>query len=154
MSPFPLLRFPRPARALMLVASLTLAALSTSARAVVDDSHSAAMEAAVPAVKLGFKIRQEYWKGTMKSGEQKAVRQQLFKGNEYWFFLGTDADGATLKVDVYDSKGTKINVETKTSENSAAVRVVAPATGSCTVVFTITTKDKEEIPWALAYGYR
>ncbi len=138
--------------ALLLAAILFTAVLPV--QAVVDDSHSAAMEAAVPAVKEGFKIRQEYWNGTMKSGDKKIVKQQLFKGNEYWFFLGTDTEKATLKIDIFDRKGTKINVETKLSENAAAVRVLAPATGTYVVVFSLTTKEGEDIPWALAYGYR
>lgn len=135
------------------VAILLLGALSP-VRATVDDSHSMAMEAAVDAVKAGFKIRQEYWKGSLKSGDQKVVRQQLFKGNEYWFFLGTESEKITLKVDVFDRKGNKVNVETKFKESAAAVRVLAPATGTYLVVFSLTGKDKEEIPWALAYGYR
>jgi hypothetical protein len=139
--------------AALLAASLFLT-LPQAAHATVDDSHSQAMEGAVEAVKAGFKVRQEYWKGTVKSGEQKIVKQQLFKGNEYWFFLGTDSDDVTLKVDVYDKAGTKINVETKVKENSSAVRVLAPATGTYMVVFSLTTKEGEEIPWALAYGYR
>ena len=138
--------------ALFLAAILFTAVLPV--QAVVDDSHSAAMEAAVPAVKEGFKIRQEYWNGTMKSGDKKIVKQQLFKGNEYWFFLGTDTEKATLKIDIFDRKGTKINVETKLSENAAAVRVLAPATGTYIVVFSLTSKEGEDIPWALAYGYR
>lgn len=138
--------------ALLLTACLFTAVLP--ARASVDDSHSMAMEAAVDAVKAGFKIRQEYWKGVLKSGEQKIVKQQLFKGNEYWFFLGTEAEKIGLKVDVFDRKGTKINVELKLKENSAAVRVLAPATGTYLVVFSLTGKENEEIPWALAYGYR
>lgn len=123
-------------------------------RASVDDSHSMAMEAAVDAVKAGFKIRQEYWNGTLKSGEQKIVRQQLFKGNEYWFFLGTEAEKIGMKVDIFDSKGNKVTVETKTRENTAAIRVLAPATGTYLVVFSLTGKENEPIPWALAYGYR
>ena len=138
--------------ALLLAAILFTAVLPV--QAVVDDSHSAAMEAAVPAVKEGFKIRQEYWNGTMKSGDKKIVKQQLFKGNEYWFFLGTDTEKATLKIDIFDRKGTKINVETKLSENAAAVRVLAPATGTYIVVFSLTSKEGGDIPWALAYGYR
>lgn len=137
----------------LLVAALFLAT-PPAALATVDDSHSMVMEGAVEAVKAGFKIRQEYWKGTLKSGEQKLVKQQLFKGNEYWFFLGTDTDKVQMKIDVYDKAGTKINVETKTRENSTAVRVLAPATGSYMVVFSLTTKEGEAIPWALAYGYR
>ena len=138
--------------ALFLAAILFTAVLPV--QAVVDDSHSAAMEAAVPAVKEGFRIRQEYWNGTMKSGDKKIVKQQLFKGNEYWFFLGTDTEKATLKIDIFDRKGTKINVETKLSENAAAVRVLAPATGTYIVVFSLTSNEGGDIPWALAYGYR
>lgn len=150
--PFPSLFSPVSRFALLFTACCLTAVLP--ARAVVDDSHSAAMEAAVPAVKAGFKIRQEYWNGTIKSGEQKIVKQQLFKGNEYWFFLGTDSDDVTLKVDIYDKKGTKINVETKMSPNAAAVRVLAPSTGTYLVVFSLTTKEGGQIPWAMAYGYR
>ena len=135
---------------------LALAAVFSplSAMAVVDDSHSAAMEAAVDAVKQGFKIRQEYWKGTLKSGEKKAVKQQLFKGNEYWFFLGTNSENVTLSIDVYDNKGVKVTVESKIDPDSGAVRVLAPKTGTYTVVFSLTGKENEEISWALAYGYR
>lgn len=137
---------------------LTVVAMFLSAplpgHASVDDSHSAAMEAAVDAVKAGFKIRQEYWKGELKSGGQKIIKQQLFKSNEYWFFLGTDAEKINLKIDVLDRKGNKINVETKLKDGSAAVRVLAPATGSYLLVFSLTGKEGEVIPWALAYGYR
>ena len=152
MSRFPLFPLLRPVSAGL--AAAVFFSMAPSATASVDDSHSAAMEAAMPAVKEGFKIRQEYWKGTLKSGEQKIVKQQLFKGNEYWFFLGTDAEMATLKVDVYDRKGTKINVETKVGESTTAVRVLAPATGTYIVVFSLTGKEGGQIPWALAYGYR
>jgi len=34
------------------------------------------------------KWREDYWAGDLASGERKAVRQQLFKGNEYWFLAG------------------------------------------------------------------
>ena len=140
--------------AVCLLAAALFLAMPPAVLATVDDSHSMAMEGAVEAVKAGFKIRQEYWKGTLKSGGQKLVKQQLFKGNEYWFFLGTDTDNVQMKIDVYDKAGTKINVETKTKDNSTAVRVLAPATGSYLVVFSLTTREGGEIPWALAYGYR
>ena len=149
MSRFPFFRSVSAALAAAVFLSIVPPAVAS-----VDDSHSAAMEAAVPAVKDGFKIRQEYWNGTLKSGEQKIVKQQLFRGNEYWFFLGTDVEESTLKIDIFDRKGTKINVETKMSATSAAVRVLAPATGTYIIVFSLTTKEGEQIPWALAYGYR
>ena len=33
------------------------------------------------------------------------MRQQLFKGNEYWFWLGTEVEAAKVSVHVYDSDG-------------------------------------------------
>src|SRR5262245_8363261 len=53
-----------------------------------------ALLAADPYVKKGFHVREDYWAGDLASGEKKAVRQQLFKGNEYWFWLGTERDHA------------------------------------------------------------
>ena len=44
-----------------------------------------ALLAAEPYVKKGFHVREDYWAGDLGSGEKKAVRQQLFRGNEYWF---------------------------------------------------------------------
>jgi hypothetical protein len=60
--------------------------------ASVDDAQSFALQAAEPYVKQGFQVREDYWGGDLASGEKKAVRQQLFKGNEYW--LGTEVDRA------------------------------------------------------------
>ena len=54
--------------------------------ASVDDAQSFALQAAEPYVKEGFQVREDYWGGDLGSGEKKAVRQQLFKGNEYWFW--------------------------------------------------------------------
>ncbi|MDB6069718.1 MAG: hypothetical protein JWL81_889 [Verrucomicrobiales bacterium] len=146
-------RFSSFSAAALLAAALIFQS-APAARASVDDSHSAAMEIAVDAVKAGFKIRQEYWSGTLKSGEQKIVKQQLFKGNEYWFFLGTDAEKIGMKIDIFDRKGNKVTVETKTVDNATAIRVLAPATGTYLVVFSLTGKENDPIPWALAYGYR
>src|SRR5262245_57838319 len=64
-----------------------------------------AVLAAEPYVKQGFQMREDYWAGDLASGKRKAVRQQLFKGNEYWFCLGTEADRAKVSVHVYDSDG-------------------------------------------------
>jgi hypothetical protein len=55
--------------------------------ASVDDAQSFALQAAEPYVKEGFQVREDYWGGDLGSGEKKAVRQQLFKGNEYRFWL-------------------------------------------------------------------
>ena len=67
---------------------LVLTGLQPSVLATVDDAQSFALQAAEPYVKQGFQVREDYWGGDLASGEKKAVRQQLFKGNEYWFWMG------------------------------------------------------------------
>src|SRR5262249_36737223 len=89
------------ARSLLLI----VAAWRPAVFASVDDAQSFALQAAEPYVKQGFQVREDYWGGDLGSGEKKAVRQQLFKGNEYWFWLGTEVDKAKVAVHVYDSDG-------------------------------------------------
>ncbi len=71
---------------------LSVIALQPAVFASVDDAQSFALQAAETYVKQGFQVREDYWGGDLGSGEKKAVRQQLFKGNEYWFWLGTEVD--------------------------------------------------------------
>ena len=135
---------------------LTLACAAPSARALVDDAYSTALEAAIETVKKGgFKLREEYWKGTVTSGTQKIVKHQVFKGSEVWFWLGTSSESELkLEIEAFDAKGNKITLEKKSGEGWAAVRLKPEKTGTCVVTFKITCKDKEEIPWALVYGWK
>ncbi|HEY2101667.1 MAG TPA: hypothetical protein VGH08_00290, partial [Chthoniobacterales bacterium] len=73
--------------------------------ASVDDAQSFALQSAEPYVKEGFQVREDYWGGDLGAGEKKAVRQQLFKGNEYWFWMGTEVERAKISVHIYDSDG-------------------------------------------------
>jgi hypothetical protein len=91
--------------------------------AYVDDALSFAYEAATPYVKKGFNVREDAWGGDLGVKDQQAVQAQLFKGNEYWFCLGTDVKGAVLSVNIYDSKGKLVNVETTRVGRLSAVRV-------------------------------
>ena len=142
-----------------LLAALCAAAVFVSPaplHAMVDDAHSAAMEAAAPYVKKGFKVREEYWHGTIKSGEQKAVKAQLYKGNEYWFWLGCAQEEIEINLEIYDVKGQKLSVENISTKDASGVRIVPPKTGTYVVIFTITHKKEKgaKLDWALAYGYR
>ena len=84
--------------------SLVFATMAVT-RASVDDAQSFALQAAEPYVKEGFQVREDYWGGDLGVGEKKAVRQQLFKGNEYWFWMGTEVERAKVSVHIYDSEG-------------------------------------------------
>lgn len=135
---------------------LTLACAVPSARALIDDAYSTALEAAIETVKQGgFKLRQEYWKGTLTSGTQKIVKHQVFKGSEVWFWLGASSEtDVKLEIEAHDAKGNKISLEKKSGAGFAAVRLKPEKTGTCVVTFKITGKEKAEIPWALVYGWK
>ena len=137
---------------LLLVA---LTALQPSLRASVDDAQSFALQAAEPYVKQGFQVRDDYWGGDLGSGEKKAVRQQLFRGNEYWFWLGTEVDRAKVSVHVYDSDG-KLAEEPDSWEKGhfAASHVIPKATSSYFIIVSVEQSPEERTHWALVYGFR
>jgi hypothetical protein len=124
------------------------------ALAYVDDAHSRAMEAAVPAVKEGYLVRQEYWAGTVVVRQPSVVKHQLFKGNSYWFWLGSDEDSAQVTVHVYDSDGKLVDADAWQRGNMAAVKVVPKKTGTYMIVFSIEQSKAKKNRWALAYGYK
>jgi len=138
---------------ILLLASLTIFATS-AVHAYVDDAHSRAMEAATPQAKQGFLVRQEYWAGTLATKQPSVVKHQLFKGNTYWFWLGSDEDSAQVTVHIYDPKGNLADVEAWQKGNKAAVKVVPKVTGTYYISFSIDQSKAKKNRWALAYGYK
>src|SRR6266566_4302914 len=134
---------------------LILTAVRPAILASVDDAQSFALQAAEPYVKQGFQVREDYWGGDLGSGEKKAVRQQLFKGNEYWFWLGTEVDKAKVSVHVYDSDG-KLAEEPDGWEKGhfAGAHVIPKATGSYFIIVSVEESPEDRTHWALVYGFR
>ena len=131
-----------------------LIALPWGAHANLDDALSYSLEAAAPYVKEGFTVREDYWGGDLAVKQQKAIVHQLFKGNEYWFWMGTDVENAKISVHIYDSEGNLAEVEAWRKQHFAAVRVVPKRTGSYYLIVEIEKSDQERTSWALAYGFR
>jgi hypothetical protein len=136
-----------------------MAACVSSVRATVDDALSFAYEAAYPYHKQ-FAIRKDAWGGDLGVKERKAVAAQLFKGNDYWFFMGTDVQGAIISVHVYDSNGKLAEYENwqrvneKKHYSSAAAHVFPNSTGTYFAIVEVFKSPEERTPWALVYGYR
>jgi hypothetical protein len=155
MHPTPLTRSLRPVTlAVQVLAAALLLLAPSAARATVDDAHSFAMEAAVPFVEQGFIVREDYWNGEVKSGQQLMIKHQLFKGNEYAFWLATSNDGVKLDLKIYDDKGKPIELDEKAADLWTTARVNPPKTGTYTLVFSLKSKTEVGLFWALAYGYR
>jgi len=129
--------------------------LAGSAYATIDDALSFALEAAAPYVKEGFTVREDYWGGDLPVKKRKAIVQQLFKGNEYWFWMGTDLEGAKISVHIYDAEGNLAEVESwQNKPHMAAARVVPKKTGSYYLIVEIHRSPEERTHWALSYGFR
>lgn len=134
-----------------IIAALTLPFAS---QATVDDALSFAYEAATPYVQKGFTFREDAWGGDLGVGDQKAVTAQLFKGNDYWFCLGTDTDGAIVTVHVYDSKGKLVESENWQKGRFAGAQVSPKQTGTYYAIVEVKKSPEERTHWALVYGYR
>lgn len=135
--------------ALLLLALLPLRCLAT-----VDDAFSFALQAATPYIKEGFTLREDYWGGDLPVKQQKAIVQQLFKGSEYWFWMGTDSESAKISIHIYDADGNLAEVEHWQKKHFAAARVIPKSTGSYYLIVEIEKSNQERTHWALAYGFR
>ena len=124
------------------------------AYATIDDALSFALEAADPYVKEGFTVREDYWGGDLPVKTSKAIVHQLFKGNEYWFWMGTDTANAKISVHIYDSDGKLAEVESWQKTHKAAARVVPKRTGTYYLIVEIEKSPEERTYWSLAYGFR
>ena len=133
--------------------------LPATAFATIDDSLTIALEAAEPFVKQGFSVREDYWGGDLPVKKTKAIVHQLFKGNEYWFWMGTDVRDAKVSIHVYDSDGNLVEVEAKPGKPAsggatAMARVVPKKTGSYYLIVEVEKSPEERTHWALAYGFK
>jgi hypothetical protein len=129
-------------------------ALASLLHATVDESHDFAMEAAMPFVEEGFIVREDYWNGEVKSGQKLLITHQLFKGNEYAFWLGTANSGVELDMKVFDEKNQPVDIKATSDKYFMSVRVNPPKTGTYRIVFELKSKQERSVLWALAYGYR
>jgi len=145
--------FPKIVWRVSLLAALAFIA-TPAVRASVDDAQSFALQAAEPYVKEGFQIREDYWGGDLGTGEKKAVRQQLFKGNEYWFWLGTEVEKAKISVHIYDAEGKLVENDSWQKSRFAAAHVTPQTTGSYFIIVSVEESPEERTHWALVYGFR
>lgn len=133
---------------------LILALLLVPAYAYVNDALSFAHEAALPYVKKGFSVREDAWGGDLGVKDQQAVTAQLFKGNEYWFCLGTEVRGAVVTLHIYDSQGKLAETESWQKGRFAGARVVPTKTGTYYAIITVEKSPQERTGWAVVYAYK
>jgi hypothetical protein len=130
------------------------ALLLATAYAYVNDALSFAHEAANPYVKKGFSVREDAWGGDLGVKDQQAVTAQLFKGNEYWFCLGTEVKGAVVTLHIYDSQGKLAETESWQKGRLAGALIVPQKTGTYYAIITVDKSPQERTGWAVVYAYK
>lgn len=140
--------------ALLPLAAALLLATATLSPAYVDDALSFAYEAANPYAQRGWIIREDAWGGDLGQNGKQAVTAQLFRGNSYMFFLATDVDGATLRVNIYDSEGNLAESKSWQRGRFAYAEIKPRATGTYYAIVEILSSPEERTGWALVYGFR
>jgi hypothetical protein len=133
---------------------VSFACAPVPARATIDDALTFALEAADPYVKEGFTVREDYWGGDLPVKQAKAIVHQLFKGNTYWFWMGTDKAGAKISVHVYDSDGRLAEAESWQKPHKAGAMVVPKKTGTYYLIVEVEKSPEERTYWSLSYGFR
>lgn len=141
---------------------LLLGPLVPTARATVDDSLTFALEAIDEYIKGGYTLREDTWGGDLPTGEAKAITHQLFKGNEYWFCMGTDIKGAKVSVHIYDGDGNLVEEKSWQKEKEAskgggafaAASVRPKRTGTYFLIVKVEKSAEERTPWGLVYAYK
>ena len=132
-------------------------ALIAVAEAFVHDGKSFAIEAALPQLELKgnpYVLREAWWNGELDTGETKILQHQLFKRNEYWFWLGCSDRSAVVNIHIYDSQGNLTEAESWQKENVAGVKVVPKVTGTFYVRVAIEKANEYPAEWAVIYAYR
>jgi hypothetical protein len=143
------------ARRSTILLGVLLALQVAASRASVDDAHSFALQTAEPYLKQGYQVREDYWGGDLGVGEKKAVRQQLFKGNDYWFWMGTEVEQAKVSVHIYDADGKLCEQPDSWQKGHfAAAHLIPKSTGSYFVIVAVESSPEERTHWALVYGFR
>lgn len=123
----------------------------------VHEGKSFAIEAAIPQLDLKenpFVLREAWWNGELKAGETKIIQHQLFKRNDYWFWLGVSQMESKVSIHIYDSDGRLADSEAWQDRNVAAARISPKATGIHYIRVAVESVDEPPAEWAVVYGYR
>ncbi len=166
----------KPALRLPATVLAVLLPLAGAVYGFVNEAISMALEAAAPYVEQGFEVREDNWSGEVEPGKPLLIRHQLFRGNEYWFWAGTSWPGATIQIDIFDSEGNSVGLESFAKESTAGVRAQPQRTATYYIRVIAHYEKKGEglsaaergandpvegvgeftgkVDWGVVYGYR
>lgn len=141
-----------------LAVSLLLLVSAPLGLADTNDGRQFAIEAGLEKLDLAedpYVLREQWWEGQIAGGERKVIRQQLFRGNDYWFWTGMSDETLKVQVHIYDEAGNLCETEAFSRDQVAGSRVVPATTGTYYVVITAPENNgADAAEWGMVYAYR
>jgi hypothetical protein len=140
--------------ALLLAASLLLPAASAWGDDV-EEAEMAVAKLVHPLEKAGYDFRADVWERELKPDLGKAVRLQLFKGNEYKVCIAiSERSGVQLEAHVMDVDGDKVETATDSRGWGVVLTVKPKHTGVYIVTIRQAGGKPKPVTCTLIMGYK
>ena len=125
---------------------------------VIDEVKLIAQRAAMSAL-TGEKpvtLRESSWSGVIEPGKARLIQLQLFKRNDYHFWMAVPDRKAGVNLNIYDGKGQIVETENITYDagNVAGLIVSPDVTGVYYLRISLQTTVESPQKWSVIYGWR
>ena len=84
------------------------------------EAHKDVLDLAGAFTNDGFKLRDGYYAGMLKTGQSVVIQVNLYAGNEYWFSVATAKPESAVTIAVYDEAGNLVKTNPYTDAHRAA----------------------------------
>ena len=123
-----------------------------------DELKLVAQQAAIPHLAGGnpFILRESTWSGAVEPGKARLIQVQLFKRNDYHFWIAMPDRNAAVNLNLYNGKGELLEAKSLSYETpNVASLVASPSeTGVYYLRVSLQTTIEETQPWTVIYAYR
>ena len=142
----------------LVLAVILLGAITGALRGYGSDEEGAEQAVAsllAPLEKQGFDFRADVWERELKPDVGKAVRMQMFKGNDYRVCIAVSANsGVQIEAHVLDESGKQVENKIDGKGHSLTLQVKPKSTGVYIVTIRQLGGKKIAATCALILGYR
>lgn len=131
---------------------------SVEVKPSLDELKLVAQQAAIPHLGGGnpFILRESTWSGEVEPGKARLIQVQLFKRNDYHFWVAVPDRMAAVNLNLYNGKGELLEAKTLRYEtpNLASLIATPSETGIYYLRLSLQTTVEETQPWTVIYAYR
>lgn len=103
-----------------------------------------------------FILRESSWSGEIAPGKARLLQLQLFKRNEYHFWMAVPDRKASVNLNIYDGKGQLVGTETISygAGNVGGLIVTPRETGVYYLRISLQTTIESPQKWSVIYAWR